>query len=37
VALKHGGLETISLRTIEPSLEDVFISVLAENGEHGHG
>ena len=29
-ALAEAGLEVIGVRTIEPSLEDVFISVLAE-------
>lgn len=36
-ALKEAGFEAATLRTIEPSLEDVFVSVLAEEGDHGHG
>ena len=37
VVLKSTDFELISIRTIEPSLEDVFISVLAEKGEDAHG
>ena len=37
VVLKSSDFELISIRTIEPSLEDVFISVLAEKGEDAHG
>lgn len=36
-ALKHADFEVVSVRTIEPSLEDVFVSVLAEKGEDTHG
>lgn len=36
-ALKQADLEIVSLRTIEPSLEDVFVSVLAEKAEDAHG
>lgn len=36
-ALKHAGLDMVSLRTIEPSLEDVFLAVLAEKAEDAHG
>ena len=32
-ALSEGGLELIDMRVVEPSLEDVFVSVLAEGGE----
>ena len=32
-ALSLAGLGTVGVRTIEPSLEDVFISVLAERGQ----
>ena len=32
-ALKEAGLSTVAIRPIEPSLEDVFISVLAEKGD----
>ena len=32
-ALAQAGLGVIGIRAIEPSLEDVFISVLAETGE----
>tara|TARA_B100001939_G_scaffold342104_1_gene352714 strand:- start:9010 stop:9960 length:951 start_codon:yes stop_codon:yes gene_type:complete len=35
-ALGRAGFKAISLKTIEPSLEDVFISVLAEKGEEAH-
>ncbi len=35
--LKHAGFEEVGLRIIEPSLEDVFISVLAEKGDDTHG
>lgn len=37
VALKNAGFESVSLRIIEPSLEDVFISVLTEKKEGKHG
>jgi ABC-2 type transport system ATP-binding protein len=33
-ALAQAGLGAIAIRAIEPSLEDVFISVLAEKGEN---
>ena len=36
-ALAGAGLEVVSLRVIEPSLEDVFVSVLAEEQGKGHG
>lgn len=36
-ALKQANLEVVGLRTIEPSLEDVFISVLAERADDPHG
>ena len=35
--LKQAGFEAVGLRIIEPSLEDVFISVLAEKGDGTHG
>ncbi|MFW6027522.1 MAG: ATP-binding cassette domain-containing protein [bacterium] len=34
--LNNAGLRALSIRIIEPSLEDVFISVLAETGEEAH-
>jgi ABC-2 type transport system ATP-binding protein len=36
-ALAGAGLEVIGIRPVEPSLEDVFISVLSEKGETGQG
>ncbi len=36
-ALNQADIEIIGLRTIEPSLEDVFVSVLAEKSEDAHG
>ena len=36
-ALKQADLEIVSLRIIEPSLEDVFVSVLAEKAVDAHG
>lgn len=34
--LRHAGLAVESMRTIEPSLEDVFVSVLSREPEHGN-
>jgi ABC-2 type transport system ATP-binding protein len=35
-ALTRAGLETVSVRSIAPSLEDVFVSVLAAEPESAH-
>lgn len=35
-ALTDAGLQVVSIRASEPSLEDVFVSVLAEEGDGGH-
>lgn len=34
--LRNGGLAVASIRTVEPSLEDVFVSVLSQEAERGN-
>jgi ABC-2 type transport system ATP-binding protein len=36
-ALRQAGFTSVDLRIITPSLEDVFVSVLAEKAENAHG
>jgi ABC-2 type transport system ATP-binding protein len=36
-ALAGAGLDVVGIRPVDPSLEDVFISVLSEKGETGQG